>query len=255
MSDADLLLDAIWANPDDDTPRLVYADWLQEHGYEDYAHYIRLSIRIAREMQHPDERARLRHERYLLGAAIMKAHPRAFPEYGYALHYAQSNFGIATAYHETDADDFLENSAHWWPFLRPKMLMLRAVTFREQALGQCDYLRRITALECEGRVDEGSFEVSRENIQWHPISGTLIRTLLNNSGFDALRALEVQPIEATATQLLRLGDSRLAEQLEELHLWVQFPDGSREDLRARKEHMKEEITAFVTEHMRRFDPR
>ena len=37
MSDADAFLDAIFAQPDDDTPRLVYADWLEEHGHADYA--------------------------------------------------------------------------------------------------------------------------------------------------------------------------------------------------------------------------
>lgn len=86
MSDADHLLDAIWANPDDDTPRLVYADWLEEHDFADYARYIRLSIRIAREMQHPDERAKLRLQRNILAQEIMKAHPRAFREGSPGLH-------------------------------------------------------------------------------------------------------------------------------------------------------------------------
>jgi uncharacterized protein (TIGR02996 family) len=36
------LLAAIHAEPRDDTPRLVYADWLQEHGQEEYAEFIRL---------------------------------------------------------------------------------------------------------------------------------------------------------------------------------------------------------------------
>ena len=40
--EADAFLDAIFDNPDDDTPRLVYADWLQEHGQENYAQFIRL---------------------------------------------------------------------------------------------------------------------------------------------------------------------------------------------------------------------
>ena len=44
--DADALLNVIWANPGDDTSRLVYADWLQDHGYEDFAAFIRLSIQI-----------------------------------------------------------------------------------------------------------------------------------------------------------------------------------------------------------------
>jgi uncharacterized protein (TIGR02996 family) len=39
--EADAFLDAIFDHPDDDTPRLVYADWLQEGGYEDYAQFIR----------------------------------------------------------------------------------------------------------------------------------------------------------------------------------------------------------------------
>ncbi|QJW93411.1 TIGR02996 domain-containing protein [Frigoriglobus tundricola] len=40
------LLVAIVANPDDDTPRLVYADWLQEHGDEEQARFIRDSIAL-----------------------------------------------------------------------------------------------------------------------------------------------------------------------------------------------------------------
>ena len=32
MSDEKALLAAIWAEPHEDTPRLVYADWLQETG-------------------------------------------------------------------------------------------------------------------------------------------------------------------------------------------------------------------------------
>src|SRR5262245_13490092 len=41
------LLAAIIADPDEDTPRLVYADWLQEHGDEEQAAFIRESIKLA----------------------------------------------------------------------------------------------------------------------------------------------------------------------------------------------------------------
>jgi uncharacterized protein (TIGR02996 family) len=40
----DGLLQDIIANPDDDTPRLVYADWLDENGQEARAEFIRLQI-------------------------------------------------------------------------------------------------------------------------------------------------------------------------------------------------------------------
>lgn len=41
------LLRAIVAHPDDDTPRLVYADWLEEHGDSEQAGFIRDSIKLA----------------------------------------------------------------------------------------------------------------------------------------------------------------------------------------------------------------
>src|SRR5262245_40264198 len=41
------LLRAICENPEDDTARLVYADWLDEHGDHDRAEFIRLQVGIA----------------------------------------------------------------------------------------------------------------------------------------------------------------------------------------------------------------
>ncbi|HEY1190340.1 MAG TPA: TIGR02996 domain-containing protein [Gemmata sp.] len=46
-ADERALLNAIIAQPDEDTPRLVYADWLQEHDQPERAEYIRLSIELA----------------------------------------------------------------------------------------------------------------------------------------------------------------------------------------------------------------
>jgi uncharacterized protein (TIGR02996 family) len=46
MSDELALLTAIIANPDEDTPRLMYADWLQENGQPERAEFIRVHIEI-----------------------------------------------------------------------------------------------------------------------------------------------------------------------------------------------------------------
>jgi uncharacterized protein (TIGR02996 family) len=46
MTDGDALLKAIIAHPAEDTPRLVYADWLQEQGQEVRAEFIRVQIDI-----------------------------------------------------------------------------------------------------------------------------------------------------------------------------------------------------------------
>ncbi|MBX9627592.1 MAG: TIGR02996 domain-containing protein [Gemmataceae bacterium] len=48
MTDRDALSAAVLAGPDDDLPRLVYADWLEEHGDPDRAGFIRHQIDAAR---------------------------------------------------------------------------------------------------------------------------------------------------------------------------------------------------------------
>ena len=44
MTDRDALLAAVIARPEDDLPRLVFADWLEEHGESDRAAFIRAQI-------------------------------------------------------------------------------------------------------------------------------------------------------------------------------------------------------------------
>jgi uncharacterized protein (TIGR02996 family) len=62
-------LHAIQANPDDDAPRLVYADWLDEHGDHDRAEFIRAQIELARLPEDDDRRTTLEwRERELLAA-------------------------------------------------------------------------------------------------------------------------------------------------------------------------------------------
>src|SRR3954466_16322534 len=62
MSDAAPLLAAIRQAPADDAPRLVYADWLDEHGQPERADFIRVQCALA----HRDDPARRRREAELL---------------------------------------------------------------------------------------------------------------------------------------------------------------------------------------------
>jgi uncharacterized protein (TIGR02996 family) len=48
MTDHDALLAAICAAPEEDTPRLVLADWLEENDQPDQAQFIRIQIQLAR---------------------------------------------------------------------------------------------------------------------------------------------------------------------------------------------------------------
>src|SRR5215213_3706099 len=47
MTDHDALLRAICEHPDDDTPRLIFADYLEENGQSDRAAFVRAQIEYA----------------------------------------------------------------------------------------------------------------------------------------------------------------------------------------------------------------
>src|SRR5262245_7873144 len=50
------ILQEITAHPEEDAPRLVYADWLDDHGQSARAEFIRLQIRLARMSEEDPER-------------------------------------------------------------------------------------------------------------------------------------------------------------------------------------------------------
>ncbi len=53
-TDGELLLRAIFNNPAEDTPRLVYADWLEEQGEHDWAEFIRTEVAVEHAPECPD---------------------------------------------------------------------------------------------------------------------------------------------------------------------------------------------------------
>jgi len=62
-------LRTIYENPEDDAPRLSYADWLDEHGQTDRADFIRVQLELARLAEdHPRQPELLRREETLLAA-------------------------------------------------------------------------------------------------------------------------------------------------------------------------------------------
>jgi uncharacterized protein (TIGR02996 family) len=67
MTSHEAFLQAIMEDPDDDASRLVYADWLDEHGDADRAEFIRVQVELARPPEDGPRRDALRRrERRLL---------------------------------------------------------------------------------------------------------------------------------------------------------------------------------------------
>jgi uncharacterized protein (TIGR02996 family) len=62
MTPDDAFLQAILEDPDDDTPRLVYADWLDEHGQPERADFIRVQCELAwlKGVERPDSKTQAR---------------------------------------------------------------------------------------------------------------------------------------------------------------------------------------------------
>jgi uncharacterized protein (TIGR02996 family) len=82
MTDRDALLAAVVAHPDDDTPRLVFADWLDDHGEPDRAEFIRAQCQLATTAPDDASRASLeaRERAHLTRHATAWTAPRlAFP--------------------------------------------------------------------------------------------------------------------------------------------------------------------------------
>ncbi len=67
MNQEEAFIEDIAEHPEDDTPRLVFADWLEDHGDEARAEFIRVQCQLANLDEYAEERGELvKRERELL---------------------------------------------------------------------------------------------------------------------------------------------------------------------------------------------
>lgn len=76
MIEEQALLSTIVADPDNDRPRMVYADWLEQHGQYDRARLIRVQIELARLPDNTEAATALRNEEEQLEAVCEKSLPQ-----------------------------------------------------------------------------------------------------------------------------------------------------------------------------------
>ena len=84
MTEREALIRAVCAAPDDDLPRLVFADWLDEHGEPERAEFIRVQCELSRRAEDDPGREGLRSR----AEGLLKAHRAVWVaelpvEYGY----------------------------------------------------------------------------------------------------------------------------------------------------------------------------
>jgi uncharacterized protein (TIGR02996 family) len=155
MSHEDGFLQSILDEPDDDTPRLVYADWLEEHGEPQRAAFIRAQCRLAvMDEDDPARPALLRDEAAYLPKALEALELRPRPAWLAKLpRRAPQGFGFARGFPAcwtTTARRFAEKVATLMSAIPLQHARLKNVRASVSALARCEELSRLRSLDLSG---------------------------------------------------------------------------------------------------------
>ncbi|MDY3555553.1 TIGR02996 domain-containing protein [Gemmata sp. JC717] len=206
MNDRDSLLAAVLEHPEEDTPRLMYADWLQENGDPDRGQFVRLQVEgahaepyspQARECevaaQHLLERHRGTWTRHLLKRAIGWQFVRGFVEH---VGLDAATFGrdaaalfAAEPVRSVQVVRFALTVAHA-PlsslFGTPQLTRVTRLDFSK--LGHdVDYFERLAECPQLGALTDLNFRSTPVPVQW-------LRAFLAGPALPALRALDLADI-------------------------------------------------------------
>lgn len=173
---------AILADPDDDTVRLAYADWLEERGDGPRAEFIRLQIALARD-EPGNQVARELRERDLLD--------------GYQNLWAAPLLGLVTGVQFSrgfpnwvaiDARRLIDDGAELFGAAPINQIWVRRVTGLADELAACPHLRQVGALDLD---DNGLDDSEVAAVLCSPHLGSLWSLNLagNRVGPDAVRVL------------------------------------------------------------------
>ena len=181
--DDEPFLRAISAAPDDDAPRLVYADWLDEHGQPDRAEFVRLQVRLRHLPAHDPSRTELTsREQQLRNACtpywLARLDPPVWCVVGNIVdERPAANGGVArgTRLFRPNAKVYLAGVRNWWALLEPVQGAGESI----EVLGQHRKSRRWT--RCWVRVGH----TASWRVQFVPHPGVLV--LLREAGWPGFR--------------------------------------------------------------------
>lgn len=214
-SEADAFLDAIFDHPDDDTHRLVYADWLEEHGQGNYAQFIRLSVKADGRCRSLEERQQVRAERF--------THWRRMPAF-----LSTDNPLITTHNYkrgfpgrvDVPAEFFVRTVERWWPVFTPAELAIYAMNGREDEVARLSrqHLSWIRKLQFDTRIAKDDHDLNRNP----PLLGTFLEQVTQVGAFSKLESLTIEISSADRAALESLANSELVFQLRNLYIEFQF---------------------------------
>lgn len=174
------LLAAIVANPDDDTPRLVYADWLQEHDDEEQATFIRDAVRLEWLPDYEDEK------RQRIAARLDATLHRNGAKWLGALGVTGSDLTYDRGMVEGVVYDGIHQFMEDAPTLFAR-LPVRAVTIADLALGERDWLAVLAEMPELLRLRE-----LRLLNRWLPVPFDGFERLVTSAHLANLQVLAIQ---------------------------------------------------------------
>jgi uncharacterized protein (TIGR02996 family) len=173
MTDRDALLHAICENPDDDAPRLIYADWLDEHGDSMQATFIRLQI----ETNNGGKPDQVRLQETEIWRQLRKW--RFLPLNWLELSVTDFKRGFAIRW-RGGAKDFLNLAPTWWRLGPIESIAIQfdsgiPYTLKDSTqIANCEALRGLVDLSPDGRrFDDrwlAAFLASPFSTTWHQLN-------------------------------------------------------------------------------------
>ena len=148
MSNEQAFLQSVLADPEDDTPRLVYADWLDDNGRPERAEFIRVQIELARL---PEENPR-REELEERATVLLRAHEDEWlGEVGRLLSSPEFRRGFVER-GQLGARQFLthaEELFHLAPIRHLKLLRLPQMKQGPKEVAACPHLGNLRSLDLD----------------------------------------------------------------------------------------------------------
>jgi uncharacterized protein (TIGR02996 family) len=194
----DALLKAVIADPDDDAPRLIYADWLDEQGQSERAEFIRVQVALtAIAADDPRRRQLAERERQFATENLLPALPPLLRDWSF-----HRGFVDRVTY---AAADFLRGGADI--FRAAPVRHLRLITARGcvAELAGCAHLARLLTLDLSYNF-LGNLAIRSLSRCPHLASLTSLNLAHNRLRSTGARALATSPYLASL-ELLQLGDS------------------------------------------------
>jgi uncharacterized protein (TIGR02996 family) len=208
MTHEEAFLQDILSSPQDDAPRLVYADWLEERnqgGDAERAEFIRGQIVLARLPANDPQRSALEARVRVLLEAYSPTWTPPFQDW--VEHYEFRRGFVAWV--RISGRNLLEHGGQLLRLVPVEEITLEARSEEVPALADCRYLNRVTKIEVRG-MDLGDEGVA--TLLMSPYLGGLGALILHHCGLTQAGAETIVAAQLDQLKVLNLGANNLHDE-------------------------------------------